>query len=158
MMSSKIVCPVCGKTEFQEKCDYDICEYCGWENEDYFEAGGANWLSLAEYKKRYQIYIYLNPGYTWKACGEPELTKKELCAYWHQYSVSNKQTVLSSEKCGCFFCNQIFDSNLITDFYIQDEKGETAICPFCGVDSILPDSKVELSAQVLEDMHKLWFD
>lgn len=152
-MSNKVICPVCGKTEFQEEHDYDICEYCGWENDDCFEEGGANALSLTEYTKRYKIYIYLNPKYTWKANGYPELTTKELCTYWHQYSISNKQNVLSSHKCGCFFCKKIFDSHLISEHYINDKDGETAICPFCGVDSVLPDNKVNLSVELLEDMY-----
>ena len=32
------------------------------------------------------------------------------------------------------------------------------VCPFCGVDSVLPDNKVELSTDLLEDMHKIWFE
>ncbi len=157
-MPNKVICPVCGKYEFQNECDFDICEYCGWENDDCFEEGGANALSLTKYKKRYKIYIYLNPKYNWKANGYPELTTKELCTYWHQYSTSNKQSVLSSHKCGCFFCKKIFDSNLISEHYINDKNGETVICPFCGVDSILPDNKVNLSTELLEDIYKVWFD
>ena len=65
-MPNKTICPVCGKTEFQKECDYDICKYCGWENNDFFEEGGANTLSLVDYKNRYQIYLYLNPKYIWK--------------------------------------------------------------------------------------------
>ena len=156
-MPTKVICPVCGKTEFQEECNYDICKYCGWENDDCFEEGGANILSLTEYKKRYKIYIYLNPKYMWKSNGYPELTTKEMCTYWHQYSISNKQSILSSNKCGCFFCKKIFDNNLISEHYINDKNGETAICPFCGVDSILPDSKVEISPELLDDMYNVWF-
>ena len=141
----------------EEKQDYDICSYCGWENEETFDEGGANVLSLAEYRKRYQIYLFLDPEYIWKKHGTPELTKKELCQYWHTYSYSNKQDILSSNKCGCFFCNKIFDSKLISEPYINDIGGETAICPFCGVDSVLPDSKIELSEELLEDMYHVWF-
>lgn len=157
-MSNKIICPVCGKTEFHEECDYDICKYCGWENDDCFEEGGANTLSLIDYRNRYQIYIYLNTKYIWKANGYPELTVKDYCTYWHQYSISNKENVLSSNKCGCFFCQKIFDSKLISNHYINDKNGETAICPFCGVDSILPDNTVDLSTDLLEAMHKVWFE
>lgn len=60
-MSNTVICPICGKTEFQEECNYGICEYCGCENDNSFEEGGANTLSLTEYNKRYKIYIYLNP-------------------------------------------------------------------------------------------------
>ena len=156
-MPNKVICPVCGKTEFEMEHDYDICRYCGWENDNWFESGGANVLSLAEYRKRYKIYTYLNPAYTWKSDYYPELTRKELCTYWHQYSISNKQQIMSSNKCGCFFCKKVFDSGLVSGSYINDKNGETAICPFCGVDSLLPDSQVELSDELLEDMYRVWF-
>ena len=110
------------------------------------------------YYECYDIYVYLNSRYVWKTNGYPELTAKDLCAYWHKYSISNKQSVLASNKCGCFFCKKIFDSNLISESYINDENGETAICPFCGVDSILPDSRVELSSELLEEMYLTWFE
>ena len=156
-MSDKMICPVCGKTEFREKHNNDICGFCGWENDYFLEEGGANVLSLSEYQKRYHIYVYLNPEYTWETDGHPELTVKDLCVYGHQYSISNKQSVLSSDRCGCFFCQKIFESNMISETYINDKNGETAICPFCGVDAILPDSKVDLSEALLEDMYKVWF-
>jgi hypothetical protein len=134
LMSNKIICPVCGKTEFQKECDYDICKYCGWENDDCFEEGGANTLSLIDYRNRYHIYVYLNPKYIWKIHGYPELTVKDYCTYWHQYSISNKKNILLSNKCGCFFCQKTFDSKLISEHYINDNNGETAVCPLCGVE------------------------
>lgn len=55
-----IECPVCGKYSFEEDGDYDICPVCEWENDglqlekpDY--AGGANRLSLNEYRKEYEL-------------------------------------------------------------------------------------------------------
>ena len=58
-MAEKIKCPVCGKYEFDEENDFDICEVCGWENDglqmdnpDY--KGGANKESLNEARKIYQ--------------------------------------------------------------------------------------------------------
>lgn len=49
-------CPVCGKSELQE---YDICDFCGWENDliqldDPNYAGGANSLSLNEARKKWK--------------------------------------------------------------------------------------------------------
>ena len=157
-VSNKVLCPVCGKTEFQSQCDYDICKFCGWENDNWFEGGGANDLSLAEYEKRYDMYVYLNPRYTWTSNGYPELNQTDRCSYWHQYSTSNQQRILSSKRCGCFFCNKIFESNLVFEYYMKDKNGPTAICPFCGVDSLLPDSSVELSLELLKDMHSIWFE
>ena len=64
-----VVCPVCGKYTFSNHNDYDICKYCGWENEDYYEAGGANELSLEAFKQRYQKAIKANPVFVWKNDG-----------------------------------------------------------------------------------------
>ena len=30
----KIPCPICGNMAFEEEGDFDICEVCGWENDD----------------------------------------------------------------------------------------------------------------------------
>lgn len=51
--TEKIICPVCGKNELEP---YDICDECGWEFDpwQYDEEdmdGGANNLSLKDYKK-----------------------------------------------------------------------------------------------------------
>lgn len=53
-------CPVCGKYTFQSgPGSYEICPICGWENDkaqykDPNLKGGANRLSLKEYKKQYE--------------------------------------------------------------------------------------------------------
>lgn len=53
-MKEKIACPVCGRFEFESKKSYEICSFCGWENDGFYEAGGANEISLADYKKKYE--------------------------------------------------------------------------------------------------------
>ena len=52
-------CPVCGKYTFPHLGSYDICEECGWEDDriqtedpDYW--GGANELSLNQFKEKYE--------------------------------------------------------------------------------------------------------
>lgn len=53
-------CPVCGKYTFQSgPGSYEICPVCGWEDDkaqykDPNLKGGANRLSLKEYKKQYE--------------------------------------------------------------------------------------------------------
>lgn len=53
------ICPVCGKHTFEEDDNFEICPICGWEDDgiqrddpDY--CGGANKLSLNEYRKKYK--------------------------------------------------------------------------------------------------------
>ena len=81
---------------------------------------------------------------------------EEQCCLLHAYSLSNRDEIMKSEKCGCFYCLRIFETNEISA-YINDENGKTAVCPHCGVDSVLPDSRVSLSEELLTEMHKTWF-
>ena len=157
MKNTIILCPVCNKYEFKEKNDYSICKFCGWENEEYFNSGGANDLSLIEYKKRYDIYLTLNPKYLWKKDNFPTLTQKDIYIYYHKFSTNNKNFIDLSTNYGCFFCERIFDKSLIKD-YIDDKKDLTALCPFCNIDSLLPDSKITITTKLLKDMKNFWFN
>ena len=63
-------CPVCGKYEFKDDSCHDICPFCGWEddgvqldNPDY--DGGANQLSLQQYRQEYHEKIKRDPAYRW---------------------------------------------------------------------------------------------
>ncbi len=63
-------CPVCGKYEFKDDSCYDICPFCGWEddgvqldNADY--EGGANTLSLNQYREQYYFKLAENADYRW---------------------------------------------------------------------------------------------
>lgn len=53
----------------------------------------------------------------------------------------NAKTLANSKKAGCFCCCAIFDSNKIKDF---TDLGETALCPECGADAVLPETDLEL--------------
>lgn len=62
------MCPVCGKYEFVDHNSFDICEFCGWEDDDVQLSnpdfgGGANDLSLNQYKEKYHQLIKENPNY-----------------------------------------------------------------------------------------------
>ena len=52
------ICPVCGQFEFSESGSFEICPVCRWEDDNIQSAdpdfaGGANSLSLNEYRKKY---------------------------------------------------------------------------------------------------------
>lgn len=61
-------CPVCGKYEFADECCFDVCPYCGWEDDgtdDDTPNIGANNLRFSEFKKRYEQYVQEDPSYRW---------------------------------------------------------------------------------------------
>lgn len=54
-VDGKHPCPVCGRTIFREYDSYEICDFCGWEDNAYQEAhpytGGGPNPSLYSYRK-----------------------------------------------------------------------------------------------------------
>ena len=60
-------CPVCSKYTFEDTCCFDICPFCGWEDDgtDSDDTIGANDLSFSEFKKRYERLLVDNPDYRW---------------------------------------------------------------------------------------------
>ena len=75
----------------------------------------------------------------------------------HKASYENEGLLKKSKKCGCFCCGKIFDSSEIIEWAI-DRNGDTALCPYCGIDSVLPDSAgYPLTEEFLMKMHKRWF-
>ena len=86
---------------------------------------------------------------------------KKLSTYQihHDYTFANEDYVKSSNKCGCFHCGKIFDASEVEEEkYIKEKNGKrTAICPYCGIDSVIPDSKVELTSELIQLMNDEWF-
>ena len=73
----------------------------------------------------------------------------------HQYCTKNKNALIANDKCGCLFCCDIFASTEIIEWI---DKGKTALCPHCGIDSVIPESnQYELNKELLEEMNKHWF-
>ena len=75
---------------------------------------------------------------------------------WHE------QAILKSKICGCFDCQKMFPASEICDWI--DEPGDcprgpgrTALCPKCGIDTVLPESELyELTPDLLAAMHNAW--
>ena len=55
-------------------------------------------------------------------------------------SYKTKKLLEKSSVCGCFHCLQTFPSHEITEYV---DKGLTAVCPKCGVDSVIGDNQVK---------------
>ena len=73
----------------------------------------------------------------------------------HTYSSHNRNLVAVANKCYCFYCKTISDSLEIKDYA---DNGQTAICPKCGIDSIIPDSIEEtMDEKTIAEMNEYWF-
>lgn len=64
-------CPVCGRFNFKDTSSYDVCPYCGWEDDGTEDSNiiGANGISFTDYRKQYERYVALHPDYKWEKDG-----------------------------------------------------------------------------------------
>ena len=82
----------------------------------------------------------------------------------HQHCTGNRQALAESELAGCFYCCALFPAGSVTDWVDGPaletgdlDDGITALCPKCGIDSVLPSASVPLSRDLLVAMRNYWF-
>ena len=77
----------------------------------------------------------------------------------YSHSIRNEESIRKSNLCGCFHCISIFPVADVKSSEMLFEKDgfKTAICPICGIDSVLGDVSVEISAELLEALNEYYF-
>jgi hypothetical protein len=77
----------------------------------------------------------------------------------HRHSSRHREEVLASEQCGCFYCCTIFRPSEIEDWTDEWEGvGQTALCPRCGIDSVIgSESGYPVTPEFLAAMKAHWF-
>ena len=74
----------------------------------------------------------------------------------HEFSSKHKDKLQKDSACGCFYCLSIFSASEI-DNWLNEGSG-TAICPYCGIDSIIGESSgFPITKEFMEKMNKYWF-
>jgi hypothetical protein len=77
----------------------------------------------------------------------------------HRHSIRHRREIVSSPTCGCFYCLAVFTPDEVeawTDK--QDGVGQTALCPHCGIDSVVGSSAgYSITTEFLSHMHRHWF-
>jgi hypothetical protein len=66
-------------------------------------------------------------------------------------SLRNRDHMTAGTACGCFYCEAVFTADEIRE-WVDDEL--TALCPRCGIDSVLPGVT---DAATLHDLHERAF-
>jgi hypothetical protein len=72
----------------------------------------------------------------------------------HTHSSKHRQELEGSARCGCYFCFRTFAPAEIKTWV--DAK-QTALCPFCGIDSVLGDAACQIGDRFLRRMHQHHF-
>ena len=81
----------------------------------------------------------------------------------HKHCKRHRAEVLAGTACGCFYCQAIFDTKDIAAWIDQEQ---TAVCPRCGVDAVLPAATLsefedksadDPTGDLLYQMAQFWF-
>ena len=73
----------------------------------------------------------------------------------HVHCTRNRELLEKDSVCGCFHCLRIFDPAEIQKWI---DNGQTAMCPHCGVDSVIGESAgYPLTEAFLKGMRTRWF-
>ena len=78
----------------------------------------------------------------------------------HTHSSHHRSEINASRLCGCFYCLAQFSPDAIEEWVDEDASGSgtTAICPECGIDSVIGDaSGFPVNAEFLQRMKAAWF-
>ena len=74
----------------------------------------------------------------------------------YEYSSNNREQLLRGERCGCFYCLAVFSPREIERWL--EEGSETAVCPRCGIDSVIGEGAgFPVTREFLEKMKGHWF-
>jgi hypothetical protein len=70
---------------------------------------------------------------------------------WHQKSLANKELLRDAgDNCGCFGCCKTLSFSDITE-YVSDKGGETALCPYCEMDAVIPSNDEVLLNKMFDE-------
>lgn len=85
---------------------------------------------------------------------------EELLKKLHKYCRFNRDLIEKSNKCYCFYCKSTLDAKDLLKPTVQYiNGGKSAICPKCGIDSILPDAIDEkITKEIIDDMYERFFE
>lgn len=81
----------------------------------------------------------------------------------HKHCVNNRNEIMASDVCGCFYCLKTFtpseiDSWLKENIAEKETDPHTALCPYCNIDSVIGSkSGYPIDEIFLSEMNKLWF-
>mgnify|MGYP003377894986 CR=1 FL=1 len=76
----------------------------------------------------------------------------------HKFCSNNRESILKSKECGCFYCLELFSPKEIVFWRsYKDGVGESALCPRCRINSVIGDADLKFDISFLESMQKYWF-
>ncbi|MBQ3007110.1 MAG: hypothetical protein IJD78_06075 [Clostridia bacterium] len=78
----------------------------------------------------------------------------------HSFSSENRKILQNSESNVCLCCKQAVAYSEIISWITENSGEETAVCPHCMVDCIVPyevDGIYELDDKLIDELYEYWF-
>lgn len=72
----------------------------------------------------------------------------------HEHSSDNRADLESGGMAGCFYCLDTFPTDSISEWI---DEGQTAMCPRCGIDSVIGADSGYYGIDFLREMYDYWF-
>ncbi len=73
----------------------------------------------------------------------------------HKYSYNNKKLLTRFTDVACFYCISFYTVAEIKEWV---NKATTALCPKCGIDSVIPNPDNLLNESMLREMYQYFFE
>jgi hypothetical protein len=86
--------------------------------------------------------------------GRPSSFPAHVLLAAHDKCMHNRAALQEAGKGGCFYCLKEFTADQIVEWVDGDE---TALCPFCGIDSVLSFNTDTADQPFLSAMKGRWF-
>ena len=106
-------------------------------------------------------------GSVWFQAPERHKLRMQNVVAAHKHSSNHRDEVMGSSVCGCFHCLATFAPSQINDWVdwpagtphdLRIAKGTTAMCPMCGIDSVIGSaSNYPIERAFLTRMQQHWF-
>ncbi len=79
---------------------------------------------------------------------------------YFKYTTLNRKHILKSTECACIYCFSRFAPDEIEEYcYDRDKNGnvlpDTALCPKCGIDSVVPNKRIKYTDELLIKWHEI---
>jgi hypothetical protein len=80
----------------------------------------------------------------------------------HKFSSNHRAAIMTGRTAGCFHCEKTFlpRETGVKEWIDWTDTGKTALCPFCGIDSVISSADVPeiTDPEFLRRMRKHWFE
>jgi hypothetical protein len=80
------------------------------------------------------------------------MTRSNRLKRLHNKSSNHRDKLMAENICSCFYCCKKF---IPSSIYEWVDSNDTALCPYCGIDSVVPG---DIDDVLLKEMQDYWFN